>query len=77
MLPEPQHIFRVMHDSGVPIEEMYRVFNMGVGFCAIVGKDEADHAVDVLGDRAHVIGEVTDKASSVDITAYTGESIRL
>ena len=35
-LPEPQPIFRSMHSLGVPLEEMYRVFNMGIGFVVIL-----------------------------------------
>ncbi len=41
-LPEPQPIFRLIQDAGrVPEPEMYRVFNMGVGFCLIVPDDPA------------------------------------
>src|SRR3989441_2890721 len=36
-LPEPQPIFRLIQELGnVSRAEMYRVFNMGVGFCLIV-----------------------------------------
>lgn len=36
-LPDPQPIFRLIQDLGrVPDPEMYRVFNMGIGFCLIV-----------------------------------------
>ena len=35
-LPEPKPIFQAMHSLGVPLEEMYRVFNMGIGFVVIV-----------------------------------------
>lgn len=36
-LPEVPAIFGLIADRGsVPIEEMYRVFNMGVGFCVVV-----------------------------------------
>jgi phosphoribosylformylglycinamidine cyclo-ligase len=39
-LPEPQPIFRLIQDRGrVPDPEMYRVFNMGIGFCLIVPDD--------------------------------------
>ena len=31
--------------------EMFFVFNMGIGFCAIVGEADADLAVSVLGSR--------------------------
>ncbi len=36
-LPEPQPIFRlIQHHAGVDTGEMYRVFNMGIGFCVAV-----------------------------------------
>ena len=35
-LPEPKPIFQAMHSLGVPLEEMYRVFNMGIGFVVII-----------------------------------------
>jgi len=36
-LPEPPAIFRLMQErGGVSDAEMYRVFNMGVGFCIVV-----------------------------------------
>jgi phosphoribosylformylglycinamidine cyclo-ligase len=39
-LPEPQPIFNLIQDLGnVPPREMYRVFNMGIGFCLIVPND--------------------------------------
>jgi phosphoribosylformylglycinamidine cyclo-ligase len=41
-LPEPQPIFGLIQDRGnVPVREMYRVFNMGIGFCVIVPNDRA------------------------------------
>ena len=39
-LPEPQPIFGLIQDRGnVSLSEMYRVFNMGIGFCLIVPND--------------------------------------
>ena len=47
--------------GGVAIEEMYRVFNMGVGMVAVVGPDQADRAIEKLKDLsepAFLIGKV-------------------
>lgn len=45
-LPEPKMIFKTIQEMGnVPDKDMYRTFNMGVGFCVIV--DEAA-AADIL-----------------------------
>jgi phosphoribosylformylglycinamidine cyclo-ligase len=63
-LPEPPPIFRLVQDLGrVPAPEMYRAFNMGVGFCVIV-PDEAEvlgavqAAFAAHGFDAQRIGEV-------------------
>ncbi len=43
-LPEPHPIFGVIQrELRVPPEEMYRVYNMGVGFCLVVSH-RGDHA---------------------------------
>jgi len=62
-LPQPQPIFRLIQRAGdVDDAEMYRVFNMGVGFCAVVSASVADRAVSALrqagAGRAAVIGRV-------------------
>jgi len=41
-LPEPQPIFDLIRQRGnIALAEMYRVFNMGIGFCLIVPDDSA------------------------------------
>lgn len=61
-LPEPQPIFQVIQEVGqVPVEEMYQVFNMGIGFCVVVSSNDADDAMSVLSRhdaRPHRIGRV-------------------
>jgi phosphoribosylformylglycinamidine cyclo-ligase len=63
-LPDPQAIFQLIKREGsVADEEMYQVFNMGIGFCAIVAASDADRAAAFLnqsGCEAHIIGRVTD-----------------
>ena len=39
-------------------DEMYHVFNMGIGMIAIVGRDSVDEALEVLGGEASVVGHV-------------------
>lgn len=54
-------IFRFIQSLGVPWGEMWRVFNMGVGFALIVDPEEAEGVVEdalALGERAFVIGRV-------------------
>ena len=41
---QPPPIFRLIQDlGGVPDEEMYRVFNMGIGMCVVIDKDQLKH----------------------------------
>jgi phosphoribosylformylglycinamidine cyclo-ligase len=57
--PPVFHLIRSL--GGVAEEEMRRVFNLGVGFCAVVPEDEAETALAVLreaGCDARRIGEV-------------------
>jgi phosphoribosylformylglycinamidine cyclo-ligase len=60
----PVHkIFTFLQDKG-PVEEaeMFRVFNMGIGFVLIVAEDFADSIVKKLtrlGEKVYRIGRVT------------------
>ena len=61
-LPEPQPIFKLIQKEGnLPDEEMYRTFNMGVGYCVVTGSQYADEIVKIFkrfGFRADTIGKV-------------------
>ena len=49
--------------GGIPEDEMRRVFNLGVGFCAVVRAEAADEGIEVLrgsGCEAWKIGEVVE-----------------
>ncbi|KHE72065.1 phosphoribosylformylglycinamidine cyclo-ligase [Halobacillus sp. BBL2006] len=46
--------------GGIPEEDMYGVFNMGIGMVAVVSIDEAEAALASL-DKAFVIGHVTEE----------------
>lgn len=40
-LPDPQPIFGMIQRLGdIPEEQMYRIFNMGVGFCVVMADDD-------------------------------------
>jgi phosphoribosylformylglycinamidine cyclo-ligase len=60
-LPEPPPIFRLIQDRGrVPNEEMFAVFNMGIGFCVVVPRNQASQAITIAsqsGVEAHVLGQ--------------------
>jgi len=59
-LPEPHPIFRLIQKVGqVPDEEMYSVFNMGIGFCVILPESQAESAIAIArehGVDAFVLG---------------------
>ena len=58
-------IFRMLEKwGGVPHREMFNIFNMGIGMIAVMDAAEAPKAVALLedaGEKASVIGKVTDK----------------
>ena len=58
-------IFRMLEKwGGVPHREMFNIFNMGIGMIAVMDAAEAPKAVALLeaaGEKASVIGRVTDK----------------
>jgi phosphoribosylformylglycinamidine cyclo-ligase len=72
-LPEPPVIFELIREAGrVDEGEMFRVFNMGVGFAVVVAEEVADRALETLqaagAPDARVIGRVTStEAGSVRI----------
>ncbi|MBN2796324.1 MAG: phosphoribosylformylglycinamidine cyclo-ligase [Clostridia bacterium] len=63
--PMPK-VFPFMQEAGnVDTYEMYKTFNMGIGFIMIVKKEDVDaliSAVKSTGEEAYVIGEVTKEA---------------
>jgi phosphoribosylformylglycinamidine cyclo-ligase len=62
--PEKLPVFAMIQRLGeIGDDEMYRAFNMGIGFCAVVAPGDADRACEVLrsaGERALVLGTATD-----------------
>ncbi len=73
--PEPPPIFAVMQRLGeVTDEEMFRVFNMGIGFCVVVPPAEAQLAIDIArrhGVEAHELGyAVADPERKVVVAPY-------
>ncbi len=69
-------LFSVIERVGrVPQEEMYRVFNMGIGLILVVGAEEATSvikALERLGDQAFVIGEMERGTGEERSVRYVG-----
>jgi phosphoribosylformylglycinamidine cyclo-ligase len=56
-------LFAWLRESGnVPVDDMYRTFNMGIGLIAVTARDHAEPLIDELAARggrdARVIGEI-------------------
>lgn len=67
-LPEPQMIFKKIQELGnVSDREMYRTFNMGVGFCVIVDEKDADSILEEYNRKRDIekIGSVTEEPEIV------------
>lgn len=60
-------IFRLIQRRGnVDEDEMYRVFNMGIGLVLVLAADQADRAMEALPE-ARLIGEVVDATDTDEI----------
>ncbi len=56
--------------GGVSHREMFNIFNMGIGMVIALDSSEASKAIEILaaaGEKASVIGKITDKAGAVEI----------
>lgn len=63
---EPPPVFTLIEERGVGRNEMFRTFNMGIGFCLIVDPANAPGVVSGLGaTAASVIGEIIPGAGVV------------
>jgi phosphoribosylformylglycinamidine cyclo-ligase len=71
-LPTPPVFSLIASRAETEPAEMWEVFNMGCGFCAVVPAEQANDAATLLGDHhpgAAVIGEVTDRDGLVELPA--------
>ena len=56
---ETPRLCRIMQEGGqVPREEMFQVFNMGVGMALVVAEKDAPAALETLGRKAFRIGRI-------------------
>ena len=65
MLP----IFDLIAEKGnIPERDMYNTFNMGVGMCVVVSKEDVDTALEILragGEDAYVLGDIVESEEQV------------
>lgn len=68
---EVPHVFKVIQRLGdVPLEDMFRTFNMGIGFTCIVSDGDTDAtlaAFEVCDIEAAVIGRIVEGGRGVEI----------
>ncbi len=68
---EIPHVFNVLQRLGdVPLGEMFRTFNMGIGFTAVVSQPDVAAALKAFGSsdlEAAVIGEITKGTRGVEL----------
>jgi phosphoribosylformylglycinamidine cyclo-ligase len=62
-LPPIPQIFELLRDCGdVSLPEMFQVYNMGIGFCVVLPKGNAERALEIIradGKQAWIIGHAT------------------
>jgi len=78
-MPDPLAPFAlIQHYAEASDEEMYRTFNMGIGFVVIVRKDDAKMAQRILNGfyPTFILGEITD-SGIIEATINTGKIIKL
>jgi len=75
-LPEVPEIFKLIYKQNVDIKEMYKVFNMGIGFVVITDENEAEKIMDTLNEycKCRIIGKVTDDEKII-VNAFEGSKL--
>jgi phosphoribosylformylglycinamidine cyclo-ligase len=75
-LPPAPPIFHLMQRLGkVPDEEMFRVFNMGVGFCVVIPAEDSERAISICkshGREAFTLGRVVSEPKGVIVIQPLG-----
>ncbi len=65
---EPNYIFKFVQEKGnITDEEMYKTFNMGMGFAAVIPKSEEHEATRITGGK--IVGKVVEKEKGITVGA--------
>lgn len=63
---EPNAIFGFLQEKGnIADEEMYKTFNMGMGFAVVIPKNEEREAIRITGGK--IVGEVVEKEKGITV----------
>jgi len=79
-LPQPNPIFQSIYSLGVPLEEMYQVFNMGIGMVVMVPEEDSLATMKIIEEynQAYEIGKAhIDVSQRVKIETLEGNSIEI
>ncbi len=60
----------IQKEGNVPLEEMFKTFNMGIGMIVIVDKSDVDKAVEILeknDEQVYIIGHLEEGQRSIEI----------
>lgn len=63
-MPEPPEIFQMIENENVEKSEMYKTFNMGIGFCIIAPDEEEEQINEIFkkhGLKSRQIGTIIEK----------------
>jgi phosphoribosylformylglycinamidine cyclo-ligase len=63
-MPEPPKIMQLIADMGVSDEEMYKTFNMGIGFCVVAPKNDFGQVIAICkkhGFGSQLIGHISER----------------
>ncbi len=63
-MPRSPPLFELMQKRGVKTEEMYKTFNMGIGFCVVTPKDNASKIISIFKKhkiKTQKIGQIINK----------------
>ena len=72
---KPQPIFGLMQkESGFTDGQMYRTFNMGMGFFVVCGKEDADDILSLAKD-ADVVGEANQSRETITVLEKNNKKI--
>ncbi len=63
--PVPPLFTLIQQRGGIPVQEMYRVFNMGIGMVIVAAPDRAAGLQAAIGEETWVIGEITPGSGKV------------
>lgn len=69
--PTPEIFNWIQSEDEISTDEMYNVFNMGIGFTLIVDEDKATETLEILNKHqvnAYQIGEIVEGEKSIELT---------